>query len=200
VAKKSPPPPLKEALTGERTHYIIGLVLCIFAFYLSLAFASFLFSEGADQSVVESLPLSDAIADHHPLRNWGGASGAYLSDLFINRGFGIPSFIILAFLFILGGRLMKLNKQPLLKRFLFCTSTLIWCSVFFAFAFARSSENAFLYPGGKHGYTVNIWLQDTLGSFGLALLLLATFLVIAILSSTRTLPFLRAIISYPPPS
>ncbi|MDR3137377.1 MAG: DNA translocase FtsK [Tannerellaceae bacterium] len=197
VAKKSPAPPLKEVFADERTHYIIGLVFCIFAFYLLLAFASFLFSQGADQSAVSSLPLGNVIADHYALRNWGGACGAYLSDLFINRGFGIPSFIILAFLFILGGRLMGLNKQPILKRFLFCTSSLIWCSIFLAFVFARTSENTFLYPGGKHGHAVTLLLTSTLGSLGLALFLLATFLVIAIFSSSRTIPILRTLLSSP---
>jgi S-DNA-T family DNA segregation ATPase FtsK/SpoIIIE len=197
VAKNKTASPLNRLFFEERPRYISGLVLCIFAFYLLLTFASFLFSKGADQSAVESLPFNDVIAAHYALTNWGGAVGAYLADFFINKGFGIPSFFIITFLFILGGRLMGLNRQPLLKRFLFCTASLIWSSVFFAFVFARPAENAFLFPGGRHGLSVSLWLQNSLGSFGLSLLLLASFLIIAILSSTRTIPFLRTIFSAP---
>jgi S-DNA-T family DNA segregation ATPase FtsK/SpoIIIE len=197
VSKSSPSPSLKATLGGERTRYISGLVVCCFAFYLLLTFVSFLFSGGADQSTVESYPAGEVMSGAYGVRNWGGACGAYLSDLFINRGFGLSSFLILAFLFIFGGRLMGLNKEPLLKRFLFCSATLVWSSVFLAFAFMRSAGEAFLYPGGQHGYAVALRLQSTLGGVGLTLLLLAVFLVIAILTSPRTIPFLRTLLLLP---
>ncbi|MDR2791595.1 MAG: DNA translocase FtsK [Tannerellaceae bacterium] len=200
MAKKSPPPSpstFKEILTNERTRYIVGLTLCAIALYLAITLLSFFFSEGADQSAVENLSLSQVISEGHAIRNWGGACGAYLSDRLVNRGFGLPTFIVLVFLFLLGGRLMRLNKQPLLKRFLFCTAALVWSSVFLAFAFSHAHESAFFYPGGRHGYSLSLWLQSSLGAPGLAILLAATLLVIAILSSVHTLPFLRNLIVLP---
>lgn len=200
MAKKSPDPTsstFREILTNERTRYIAGLTLCALTLYLALTLLSFFFSEGADQSAVENLSLSQIISERHDIRNWGGACGAYLSDRIVNRGFGLPTFLILVFFLILGGRLMKLNRQPLLKRFLFCIVALIWSSVFLAFVLAHAHETTFFYPGGRHGYSLSLWLQSALGSFGLAVLLGVTLLVIAILSSAATLPFLSQACRHP---
>ena len=43
---------LKSFFTGERTNFIVGLLLCIFSLYVGLSLISFLFTGGADQSKI----------------------------------------------------------------------------------------------------------------------------------------------------
>ena len=86
---------------------------------------SFFFTGAADQSKIENVPLGDLLINRGSVENWTGVRGAYLSDLLMNRWFGISSFMILFFLGSVGAKLMNLNKVSLLRRFLFSASALI---------------------------------------------------------------------------
>ncbi|MDL2209157.1 DNA translocase FtsK, partial [Parabacteroides sp. OttesenSCG-928-O15] len=150
----------------------------------------------ADQSKIENVPLADLVNNKGSVANWTGVRGAYLADLLMNQWFGISSFMILLFFGTLGARLMKLTRARLLKRFLFCAATMIWGSVFFAFVFVAGYEDTFIYLGGLHGYYISEWLISNIGIPGTLLLLLGSFLIIAIFSSKRTVPFLQRMLSF----
>jgi S-DNA-T family DNA segregation ATPase FtsK/SpoIIIE len=128
---------LKTFFTNERTRFITGLIISILTIYVGLALISFFFTGAADQSKIENVPLGDLLTNRGSVENWTGVRGAYLSDLLMNRWFGISSFMILFFLGSVGAKLMNLNKVSLLRRFLFSASALIWGSVFFAFIFIK---------------------------------------------------------------
>ncbi|MDH6311910.1 S-DNA-T family DNA segregation ATPase FtsK/SpoIIIE [Parabacteroides sp. PFB2-10] len=187
---------LKAFFTNERTRYITGLIICLFTIYIGLALISFFFTGGADQSKIENVPLTDLVNNKGSVANWTGVRGAYLADLLMNQWFGISSFMILLFFGTLGTRLMKLTRAKLLKRFLFCAATMIWGSVFFAFVFVAGYEDTFIYLGGLHGYYISEWLISNIGIPGTLLLLLGSFLIIAIFSSKRTVPFLQRMLSF----
>lgn len=121
---------LKTFFTNERTRFITGLIISILTIYVGLALISFFFTGAADQSKIENVPLGDLLTNRGSVENWTGVRGAYLSDLLMNRWFGISSFMILFFLGSVGAKLMNLNKVSLLRRFLFSASALIWGSVF----------------------------------------------------------------------
>ena len=122
--------PWRLFFTNERTRFITGLIISILTIYVGLALISFFFTGAADQSKIENVPLGDLLTNRGSVENWTGVRGAYLSDLLMNRWFGISSFMILFFLGSVGAKLMNLNKVSLLRRFLFSASALIWGSVF----------------------------------------------------------------------
>ena len=130
------------------------------------------------------------------VENWTGGRGAFLADLLMNRWFGISSFLILFFLGSVGAKLMNLSRVSLLKRFLFSAAMLIWGSLFFAFIFIRGYEDTFIYLGGQHGYYLSEVMMNNIGIPGTVLLLVGLFLIVAIFTSKRTIPFLQNVFSF----
>ncbi len=187
---------VKMFFTNERTRYITGLVIGFITLYVGLALISFFFTGGADQSKIENVPVVDLLKNRGSVGNWMGVRGAFIADLLMNRWFGISSFMILFFTGSVGARLMKLRRISLLKRFLFCASTLVWGSVFFAFVFISGYEDTFIYLGGQHGYYLTEILETNIGIPGTVLLLVGSFLIIAIFTSRKTIPFLQGILSF----
>ena len=187
---------MKMFFTNERTRFITGLVIAIITIYIGLALISFFFTGGADQSKIENVPLADLLTNRGSVENWTGVRGAVLADLLMNRWFGISSFMILFFLGSVGAKLMNLRRVSLLKRFLFCAAMLIWGSMFFAFVFISGYEDTFIYLGGQHGYYLSEMMITNVGIPGTILLLAGGFLIIAIFSSKRTIPFLQSVLSF----
>jgi S-DNA-T family DNA segregation ATPase FtsK/SpoIIIE len=186
---------VKAFLSNERTRFISGLLISLLTLYLSLAVLSFFFAGAADQSKIENVPLNSLVNNKIAVDNWTGVRGAYLADVLVNRWFGVSVFMLLFFLGSLGARLMKVRRISVIKRFLFSFSWLIWGSLFFAFAFAWTEESTFLYWGGMIGKHLSEWLQSNVGIPGTVLLLIASGLTIAIISSSRTLPFLQRLLA-----
>ncbi|MDR1937548.1 MAG: DNA translocase FtsK [Tannerellaceae bacterium] len=187
---------LKKFLTHERTRFVTGLILFIFALYTGLAFLSFFFTGDADQSKIENFPLGDLVFPKDSVSNWAGVRGAYIAHLLMNRWFGVSSFLILFFLGSLGAKLMNVKRISVVKRFLFSASWLIWGSLFFAFTFVKAYENSFIYLGGEYGHYLSQWMIGNIGIPGTVLFLLGSFLVLAIFSSRRTLPLLRRMLTF----
>ena len=187
---------LKAFFTNERTRFITGLILSFLTIYIGLSLISFFFTGAADQSKIENIPVSDLVANRGTVENWTGVRGAYLSDLLMNRWFGVSSFMILFFLGSLGGKLMNLAQVSLMRRFLFSAATLIWGSIFFAFVFISGYEDTFIYLGGQHGYYISEILITNVGIPGTILLLLGTLLIIAVFTSKQTIPFLQKVFSF----
>ena len=188
--------PIKTFFTSERTRFITGLILMVITIYIGLAFVSFFFTGGADQSRVENVPLSDLLSNRGSVSNWTGVRGAYLSDLFLNRWFGISSFLILFFFGSWAAKLMSLKRISLFKRFLFSGSWLIWGSLFFAFAFIEGYEDTFIYLGGQHGYYLSEILVNNIGVPGTILLLLGSFFIFSVFLSRKTIPFLQYVFAF----
>ena len=172
------------------------MVISIVTIYVGLALISFFFTGGADQSKIENIPLSDLVINRGSVENWTGVRGAFLADLLMNRWFGISSFLILFFLGSVGAKLMNLSRVSLLKRFLFSAAMLIWGSLFFAFIFIRGYEDTFIYLGGQHGYYLSEVMMNNIGIPGTVLLLVGLFLIVAIFTSKRTIPFLQNVFSF----
>ena len=187
---------IRNFFTSERTRFITGLVISIVTIYVGLALISFFFTGGADQSKIENIPLSDLVINRGSVENWTGVRGAFLADLLMNRWFGISSFLILFFLGSVGAKLMNLSRVSLLKRFLFSAAMLIWGSLFFAFIFIRGYEDTFIYLGGQHGYYLSEVMMNNIGIPGTVLLLVGLFLIVAIFTSNRPIPFLQNVFSF----
>ncbi len=142
---------------------VFGSFLAFFGILLFIAFISFFFTGEADQSTLSDFASRDVKSE-----NWLSKSGAWLSDLFIQRGFGIASFIFAGLIFISGIYvLLNLSRANLAKHWFWGILTAIWLSILFGFF-----GNSYGILGGTIGFEVNTYLQDYIGKIGTSLLLL----------------------------
>ncbi|SEQ96946.1 DNA segregation ATPase FtsK/SpoIIIE, S-DNA-T family [Hyunsoonleella jejuensis] len=142
---------------------VFGSFLVIFGIILCVSFISFFFTGKADQSTLSNFASRDTEA-----QNWLSKIGAWLSDFFIHRGFGISAFIVSGLVFLSGIYvLMDINRAKLRKHWFWGILIMIWCSVLLGFF---ASKNDIL--GGTIGFEVNSFLQDYIGKIGTSLLLL----------------------------
>ena len=146
---------------------IFGSLLIIVGVLMFIAFLSFFFTGKADQNTLSELSSRDVEA-----QNWLNKLGAWISDLFIHRGFGISSFIFSGLVFLSGIYItLDINKTRLRRHWIWGTLMVIWLSVFFGF-FAHKFDML----GGTIGFEMNSLLQDYIGKIGTALLLVFVFI------------------------
>ncbi|OUR97716.1 cell division protein FtsK [Flavobacteriales bacterium 33_180_T64] len=142
---------------------IFGSLLIILGVLMFIAFLSFFFTGKADQST-----LSEITSREIETENWLNKLGAWVSDLFINKGFGIASFIFSGLLFLSGIYItLDINKARLRRHWIWGTLIAIWLSVFFGF-FSHKYDTL----GGTIGFEINLFFQDYIGKIGTVLLLL----------------------------
>ena len=71
----------------ERFHFIIGILILIIASYLLISLISFLFFGAADHSKLDINAKELVFNSSINVQNKAGKTGAYVSDLIINKGF-----------------------------------------------------------------------------------------------------------------
>ncbi len=159
----------KALARDERTHKIIGALSLLIATFLFIAFISYFFTWQKDQSQVWNHSIFTA---NKSIKNLLGVLGAFSSDFFINKGFGIASLLICTFFFVVGVNLLFSRRVFSIWRNLkYVTIGLLVLSVILAYIFSKSS---FPYGGGV-GKMINEWLIKFLGQIGTgALLFVAT--------------------------
>jgi len=184
-------PKIKHIVSSEITHFICGLFLFLFNVLLLVSFISFFFTGDADQSKIDNQSLFSLIRVKNGIENWAGSVGAYLSDLFMNKLFGVSSLFITYFLVLLSLRLMKANQVRLAKQLAFSVVGLIWGSVFFGFFFVDAFDSSFVFLGGAHGYYMGQLLEANVGYIGTCLIILFTLILSLIFINADTIPFLR---------
>lgn len=180
---------------NETVHFVAGLVLVIFSVYLLLAFTSFFFTGAADQSILDSADPQELASVDNKVRNYAGSRGAQLANYLINDCFGLASFFILVFLVVAGLKLMKVRNFRVSRWFIGCSLLLIWFSIFLGFAFVDYYQDTFLMWGGWHGYNVSNWMASQIGVPGVWMILLLTALCFFIYLSSRTIIWLRDLLS-----
>lgn len=181
---------VKKWTTDERFSFILGLLLFVIVLYFSLAFISFMFTGGADQSILE---LPDKAEQRLQIQNWTGLLGALGARLFLDQWFGVPSFMIAFALTVLAFRLMKVRWLSLSKTLFHTAFWLIWGSTTIAYLFQGLYAHSFFHWGGLHGHFIANWLNSYIQLLGTGLLLFSTFLVYAIFSYSGTIPFLKRV-------
>ena len=159
--------PLSFKLSSQQK-LIVGSFLAIFGVLLCISFISFFFTGDSDQSAISNFGSRDTKAE-----NWLSKSGAWLSDFFILKGFGISSFIFSGLIFLSGLYiLLDSNKTKLRSHWFWGLLTIVWLSVLFGF-FSNFNDTL----GGTVGYEINSFLQDYLGIIGTVFLLLFVLIV-----------------------
>lgn len=154
-------------INSQTLRWIVGLFMGFFAVYLAVAFISYFSACIADQSEINHTDIGSAGA----IANAGGEGGARLSEFLINEFFGLGSFVIIVWLFVIGLRL--LTGKPRLKPLNFtikCLVGLITLSLIVGLLTIglQSSVNW----GGYHGRYVNEFVIHFLGWTGAVILCL----------------------------
>ncbi len=92
-AEKDQPLPIKNLVKDERTHKITGAVLILLAFFLFVAFTSYLFTWKADMTIVFNNGLSPLFSSgKDKASNLLGNLGAVVSHFFFYKAFGVAHF------------------------------------------------------------------------------------------------------------
>ncbi|WP_251620703.1 FtsK/SpoIIIE family DNA translocase [Odoribacter lunatus] len=178
-------------LKEPRTRVITGLALCLFACYTFFALCGFFLTGGIDQSLVDKgahLIISNPeITAHNP----AGKLGAWLSDLLINRWFGISSFLFCYLLILCGIKIAGRTITNFWKKIITSFFLILWLSLFLGYiadiiySFFQLTPN-YLYPGGAHGYFLSQWLNSVIGSIGTFFILLLTLATILFFGFEKT--------------
>ncbi len=158
----------KALARDERTWKIVGAVFLLVAIFLFISFISYLFTWKEDQAIAQQ-GFSALLDNDKPVANLLGRFGAVVSHFFIFKAFGIASFLICTFFFVVGVNLLFRRKVfSIWKNLKYVTVGLLVLSVSLAFIFAKS-DFAF---GGGVGDMINRKLTGALGVIGTGAVLL----------------------------
>lgn len=171
--------PETRSRRNEQIRKIIGFSLIFLSVYLLFAFISYFSTWKFDlDKNLES--IWDILFSQSEVKNWTGRLGAFLSYLFISRGFGAASFLLLLIIFNFGFKLaLNIKMLPQWKTLKYSLVLMVWLSLTLAFIF-KDSPVAIL--GGVFGYEGVIWLEGLLGKIGTGFLLFLFLLSILIIS------------------
>lgn len=159
---------LRALAKDERTWKIVGAFLILISLFLLISFISYLFTWKEDMDVAQQ-GLSALLNGDRAAENLLGRLGAVVSGFFIFNGFGLASFLICTFFFVVGVNLLFRQKVFSIWRNLkYVTIGLLVLSVSLAFVFGNSG-----FPfGGAVGNMVSGKLTGALGTLGTAAVLL----------------------------
>ena len=178
---------------SNQFRYALGVFLTIFSGYLAVAFVSYVIAGKVDQSKLD-LPWNDFLFDPSvEVHNIAGKGGAYLSEQFINLGFGFPSFFFVFIFFVAALNLFGYKRIKFFKTLLFSTLWMLWSSIALALALTTSASDQFLYVGGMYGFILSSLLSSMLGTFGATLILIFALFVLLIVTFKQFIPWLTLI-------
>jgi S-DNA-T family DNA segregation ATPase FtsK/SpoIIIE len=125
---------------NEKIRFILGSIIFLVAIYFLIAFISFLFYGAADQSKLD-LKLKDLVLDREiTVQNKAGKTGAFLSELIINKGFGVASFFFVYMLAVTGLRIISKNIIRFRRNIIYSLVSLIWFSLALGLIFTKSED------------------------------------------------------------
>jgi S-DNA-T family DNA segregation ATPase FtsK/SpoIIIE len=130
---------ISDTFRNETFLFVSGAVLTIIAVFFVIAYISFLFNGGADQSAV----LSGA----QEIENSTGVLGARMSESIVNGWFGFSSILIPVFLTVCGLNMMRITHTKLFRWFISCAFLMVWCSVFLQLVLSPMMQTSFIIPG-----------------------------------------------------
>ena len=176
---------------NERINFVIGFCLLFIAGYLTWAFASYLVTGEADQSMIEAPRAGEILNQNQEFQNACGSLGAYAAWFFIKRCFGLAAFLIPVFIMMISVTLMRAYKVKLLKWFMCLTLIMIWFSITMAKFLLPFFEDSCYNPGGDHGLAVSQQIEGLVGVPGLVAVLALTAIAFLTYLSMETIIIIR---------
>lgn len=178
IADKTPDVTVNEVVKDERTFKVIGVISLLICVFLFVSFASYLFTWQEDQDKVQEFGIKIFSVGDVKVSNLFGVLGAYNAYGLMYNGFGLASFLLCTFFFVLAVNLLFNKKVFRLARNLkYVLVGLLVLSVTLSYISYGHSEFSF---GGAAGNIIVLWLEKWLGFFGtgvLLLLLLGSYLI-----------------------
>jgi S-DNA-T family DNA segregation ATPase FtsK/SpoIIIE len=179
-------------VADERFKFALGILITFFAVLLFVSFSSYFFTWKTDQSFQWSRVFSEP---DYRVDNWAGKVGAYFSNLFINRWFGVASLSVPFMLLLIGFTFMRVRISRLWFILRVTLVGMILFSVWFGFILGGFSGILGSGLGGKHGLYMSQWLMSFAGTFGTALILLAVTIIWMVFSNRNTISWLAKLFS-----
>lgn len=173
--KKKQPKPPKSKDGDDKVLKIVGIGIILVSAYLCIAFISYFLSWKEDQDKVMQYAGNLLFNDSVRVSNWLGRLGALVSNAFFYWGFGLPSVIFVIILFRLGFVILfKKDYRPFLAFVVNSMYVIAFSSIVLSYFFRN---NLFSW-GGAFGNSVNDWMINFVGSIGMLLLILFTFIIV----------------------
>lgn len=183
-------------IINDKTGFVVGLILLCVAIYICVAFFSYFNTGAADQSLVTDLRPGEVENANRAFQNTCGSLGALLSYGLVSRCFGIPAFIIPAFIALCGIRMMGAYKKlSLMKWFMGMALVMIWSSVTFAKALTPLMGNQVYNPGGDHGAFCVQYMENLVGTPGLIAILVIVMLAYLTYLTSETITVVRKLMN-----
>ncbi len=164
-------------MRSERGRKVLGLVVILTSAVMLFSFISHFFTGYKDQAG-EGLPA-----------NWLGGVGAWLSELFVRKGFGALAVVIPLYTGLWGFAILEKKYSPFLFKILkYVFFSVIWGSIFLAFcSYLIWNKPSLL--GGGFGWYMNELLMYPIGRIGTGLVVVVSFLVFLVVNFNVDLPF-----------
>ena len=157
--------------TSRGQKFIVGVLFVILALILLLSFISYYISGNNDQSQITELSNRNVVVE-----NWLGKIGAWLSDVFLHKGFGVASFLFVKIFFLIGAYLIvDLPLKKLRKSTFWDLYLIITISILFGLLW-----DFIPHLSGIIGFEINDLIQDYSGKIGSILLLVFATIVFLI--------------------
>lgn len=173
------------------TDFFLGLLTVAIAVVMIIAMCSYLSTGATDQSMLENLRAGEWVNTEQEFRNYCGSLGAIVSYYLITVNFGLPAFLLPAFLILCGLRLMRVYMVNLWKWFFGTMLVMIWFSVTFAKFLAPFTGSLVFNPGGRHGEYVVQTLENVIGPPGLTAILCIVAVAFLTYLSSETINVIR---------
>ena len=165
-------------LSSPQARILVGIFIGCLAIYLAVAFISYFATCINDQSKITAAAVGQAVNIANP----GGEGGARLSDLLINRGFGVGAFVVIIWLGALAMKaLIGRPKFKVLDFTIKCIVALITLSLIVGLL--TYNFHTQVNWGGYHGTYVNEFIIHFIGNIGAVLLsifMIALFVMICL--------------------
>lgn len=179
---------------SELLHFVVGLVVLMLAAVFAAGMFSYFFTGAEDQSHME-MSFSEVHNARGEIQNITSFVGALTAHYLIHRGFGLGAFAIVFFAVVLGLRLIKQRIFSLWKAFLHSFFWMIWLSLVLGMVDTYLHPGTFFLLGGAHGVAVSKLIVSYIGELGILMALAVTFIIYSVITSSKTLPFLKSLFS-----
>ncbi len=186
---------ISQIFQNERLRFFIGMLLFAISCCMVLSFISFFTTGQADMSIIENLRQGEMANQNGEFHNACGSLGAYTAYFFIKQCFGIPAFLIPAFLFLVSLRLMKAFRPNLLKWFMCLMLIMVWASITLAKFVSPLFGDSHFNFGGGHGEQIGRWIEGFVGVPGLAAVLIIIALLFLSYVSAETYEWVRKLLN-----
>ena len=184
---------LSSFLRSEKTDFLFGMIIVLFAIVTLIAMFSYLNTGAADQSLLESLRPGEWLNTGKEFCNYCGSFGAIISYLFITENFGFSAFLIPAFLILVGVKMMQIFTVNLWKWFFGMAITMIWLSLFLSKVLTPFMTEWVFNPGGYHGAICVEYIENVIGPPGLTAVLFFSAIALLTFISKQTITWVRRI-------